>query len=46
MKRNDKKSKIWRHVMTMTETLEVGLFGGILMIGLPAILIGAHLLFG
>jgi len=32
--------------MTMTEKLEVSLFGGILMIGLPAILIGGLLIFG
>lgn len=32
--------------MTMTEKLEVGLFGGVLMIGLPSILIGALLFFG
>ena len=30
--------------MTMTEKLEVSLFGGILMIGLPALLIGALLI--
>jgi hypothetical protein len=32
--------------MTMTERIEVGLFGGVLMIGLPALLIGALLIFG
>jgi hypothetical protein len=32
--------------MTMTEKLEVSLFGGILMIGLPAVLIGTLLIFG
>jgi hypothetical protein len=30
--------------MTMTEKLEVGLFGGILMIVLPVMLIVAHML--
>jgi len=30
----------------MTERIEVGLFGGVLMIGLPALLIGALLIFG
>jgi hypothetical protein len=32
--------------MTMTERAEIGLFGGVVMIGLPAILIGALALFG
>jgi hypothetical protein len=32
--------------MTMTEKIEVSLFGGLLMIGLPALLIGALLIFG
>ena len=30
--------------MTMTERLEIGLFGGILIFLLPAIMIAAHLL--
>ena len=34
------------NAMTMTEKLEVGLFGAVLTIGLPAILIGAHILAG
>jgi hypothetical protein len=32
--------------MTMTEKLEVGLFGAALTVALPAILIGAHILAG
>jgi hypothetical protein len=32
--------------MTVTEKIEVSLFGGLLMIGLPALLIGALLIFG
>jgi hypothetical protein len=34
------------NAMTMTEKLEVGLFGVILIVALPAILIGAHILAG
>jgi hypothetical protein len=30
--------------MTMTERLEVGLFGGLLIIGLPALLVAAHMI--
>ena len=32
--------------MTMTEKLELGLIGALLMIGLPAILIAGHMMFG
>lgn len=32
--------------MTMTEKLEVGIFGAILTLVLPAIMIGAHILAG
>ncbi len=32
--------------MTMTERLEVGLFGGVLIIVLPALLITTQLIFG
>ncbi len=41
-----RKTTDWRYAMTMTEKLEISLFGGVLMIGLPAILIGALLIFG
>jgi hypothetical protein len=41
-----RKTTLWRDEMTMTEKLEVGFFGGVLMIGLPALLIGALVLFG
>jgi hypothetical protein len=32
--------------MTVTEKMQIGFFGGILVIGLPAIMIGTLLLFG
>ena len=32
--------------MTKTEKLEVGLFGAILTMGLPALVIGTHILAG
>jgi hypothetical protein len=45
-KGRQEETKDRRETMTMTEKLEVGLFGAILTMGLPALMIGAQILAG